>query len=135
MVAVHFFLAFVIQDQVEHCDFICFSGHKGFSTIPGISSPFVIFSDRSEHSHSLCIQKSVASCSNCAEYRLKSFINGDYCESAKSTLHCIHCTDWDLLQVKFKPDDLYPVDSDCYKDNKLMNAKTITFSTMIKHVM
>ena len=133
VVAVRFFLAFVIQDRVEHCDFTGFSGHAGtFSTVPGISSPFVIFSDRTEHSHSLCIQKSVASCSNCAKYRLMSFINGDYCESAKSTLHCIHCTDWDLLQVRFKADDMYPVDADCYKENKLMKAKIITFSTMIK---
>ena len=108
VVAVQFFLAFVIQDRVEHCDFTGFSAHSGtFSTVPGISSPFIIFSDRSEHSHSLIIQKSVASCSNCADYRIKSFIEGDYRESAKSNVYCMHCTDWDLLQVKFQPDEGY----------------------------
>ena len=67
-----FFLAFVIQDRVEHCDFTGFSAHSGtFSTVPGISSPFVIFSDRSEHVHSLIIQKSAASCSIWAEYQWK----------------------------------------------------------------
>ena len=132
VVAVRFFLAFVIQDRMEHCDFTGFSAHSGtFSTVPGVSSPFVIFSDRKEHSHSLCIQKSVASCSKCAEYRLKSFIEGDYCESAKSNVHCMNCTDWDLLQVKFMPDSMYPSDADCYKKDTLMDAKIITFSSMI----
>ena len=66
VVAACFSLAFVIQDQFEHCDFTGFSAHKGtFSTIPGISSPFVIFPYRSEHSHSLSIQNSVASSSSC----------------------------------------------------------------------
>ena len=132
VVAVRFFLAFVIQDRVEHCDFTGFSAHSGtFSTVPGISSPFVIFSDRNEHSHSLCIQKSVASCSKCAEYRLKTFMEGDYCQSAKSNLHCMNCTDWDLLQVRFMPDSTYPLDADCYKKDTLMHAKIITFSSMI----
>ena len=125
-------MAFVIQDRVEHCDFTGFSGHSGtFSTVPGISSPFVIFSDRSEHVHSLYIQKSVAACSSCAEYRLKTYMEGNYHESAMSNNQCIHCTDWDLLQVRFKPNEDYPTDANGYDKNKLMEAKTIKFPSII----
>lgn len=133
VVAVRFFLAFVIQDRVEHCDFTGFSGHSGtFSTVPGVSCPFVIFSDRCEHVHSLIIQKSVAACSNCAKYRLKTYFSGNYHESAKSNFHCIHCTDWNLLDVRFKPHKDYPTDANDYNEDKLMMAKQITFPSMIE---
>ena len=132
MVAVRFFLAFVIQDRVEHCDFTGFSAHSGtFSTVPGISSPFVIFSDRNDHVHRLHVQKSVASCCSCADYRVKAYLEGDYCNSAQSNIYCTDCTDWDLLQVKFIPNEKYPIDADCYNGKEMMKAKNITFDSMI----
>ena len=88
------FLAYIIQDRVEHCDFTGFSGHGGiFSTVPGYSCPFVIYSQRSDHSHQIPIQKSIASCGNCAKYCLQEHLKNIYTESAKSNLYCPHCTD------------------------------------------
>ena len=132
IIPITFFLAYVIQDRVEHCDFTGFSAHSGiFSTVPGISCPFQIISERNDHSHQISTQRSIASCSLCAEYRLQQFFKKKYLESSKSNIYCPNCTDWDLLTVRYEPHKEYPKDLPDYDINKLMKAKTITFKSMI----
>ena len=66
LVFIRFFLAYVIQDRVEHCDWTGFSGHGGvFSTVPCISAPITIMGSRSEHQHSIRCEKDLASCEKC----------------------------------------------------------------------
>lgn len=134
VVCVRFFLAYIIQDRVEHCDFTAFSAHgRIFSTIPGISCPFIIYSERSKPSHQIKVQKSIASCDNCAKYcEKKKHLQNDYNESSKSNLYCPYCTDWDLLSVRYLPNDDYPKDAPDYNSSKMMKAKIITFDTMMK---
>ena len=90
VVRIQFFLAYIIQDRVEHCDFTGFSGHGGiFSTVPGYSCPFVIYSQRSDHSHQIPIQKSIASCGNCAKYRLQEHLK-KYIQNLQRVMYTVH---------------------------------------------
>ena len=104
IVFIKFFLAYIIQDRVEHCDFTGFTGHAGiYSRVPGISSPYVIYSERSNHCHGIAVQKSLASCSQCFKYRMQEHMKKKYSISSTSNINCPMCTDWDLLSIRYQP--------------------------------
>ena len=132
LVYIRFFLAYVIQDRVEHCDWTGFSGHGGvFSTVPCVSAPITIMgTNRSEHQHSIVCEKDLASCQECVNHRLNSYLNKDFVQSSKSNIHCANCNDWDLLSIKFKPHKDYPVELADLDENGYMSSKEITFCSM-----
>lgn len=136
VVSIRFFLACATQYRVEHCNFTGFSNHTGiFSAMPGISCPFTICSERNQHSHQTDMQKSVTSCDNYANDRLKQHSQKEYAESSKSNLCCLCCTDWDLLSVRYVPHHEYPKDALNHNNATMKKAKLVAFEIIVSTML
>ena len=72
LVQIKFFIAYYIQDRVEHCEFTGFSGHNGVcSTIPGLSCPIVIENNTNSTDQNTLV-KPLQSCDGCFRRRFES---------------------------------------------------------------
>ena len=136
-VDIHFFLAYIVQDRVEHSEFTGFMSHSGtFSTIPGLSFPI-----RVDNMQSLIIDgndlsqtrttsvKPLSSCASCLKKRKSSFEDCQYNDAHQSNNLCIECYDWNVFNVKFKPQKDYPTEHNEFFSDE-MKSKVITFDTM-----
>ena len=136
-IEIRFFLAYIVQDRVEHSEFTGFMSHSGtFSTIPGLSFPI-----RVDNMQSLIIDGNdvsqtrttpfmpLSSCATCLKNRKSSFEDCQYNDAQKSNNSCVECNDWNVFEVKFKPQKDYPIEhNDLFTEE--MKTKVITFDSM-----
>ena len=135
-VKIRFFLAYIIQDRVEHSEFTGFMSHAGtFSTMPGFSFPIRVDNKQStiidiDDSTGPSNQgKPLSSCHSCSCKRKSFFELGQYNNAHKSNDECEDCYDWNIASVKFKPLKDYPKQhNDLFSDE--MCSKPITFESM-----
>ena len=93
VVQIQFFLSYIIQDRVEHCDWTGFMGHSGtFSTIPGISCPITLTKNTQGGSNTdnhYKVKKQLASCIQCYSQRYKNVKEGHIKIAADSNDNCL----------------------------------------------
>ena len=81
VVNLKFFIAYSIQDHVEHCDFTGFSAHNGIcSTVPSLSCPIRINDDNSSPS-AVSLLKPIQSCLSCFQRRFLLFSESYYSQA------------------------------------------------------
>ena len=131
LVKIKFFVAYVIQDRVEHCEFTGFSGHNGLcSTVPTLSCPIKMNVENDTSAEStVTLLKQIQSCPTCFERRFLCFSEGYYDQAVSSTNDCSNCYDWNLHKVQYVPPEDYPMEI-INGNNNLLTAKEITFESM-----
>ena len=131
LVQIKFFVAYFIQDRVEHCEFTGFSGHNGVcSTIPGLSCPIKI-DDVSSSNDGIKIVKQIHSCKTCYALRFLNYSQELYGQASVSNITCPKCYDWDLGRVEYYPHEDYPEEMIPDKERGVLTSKQITFQSMI----
>ena len=132
LVEIQFFVAYVIQDRVEHCEFTGFSGHNGLcSTVPTLSCPIKISIENDTSESTVTLLKQIQSCPTCFERRFIYFSQGYYDQAVSSTNNCSNCYDWNLHNVQYVPPEDYPMEIHD-NNNNILTAKEISFESMRK---
>ena len=132
VVQVNFFIAYYIQDRVEHNEFTGFSGHAGLcSSIPGYSCPIIIDKNTSSSSESLLL-KPILSCELCLRRRVFYYSQGFYNQSFISKHDCPDCCDWDVERVKFNAHEDFPSEFLGEGSDGTLKCKKVTFQSMLK---
>ena len=132
VVQMKFFIAYYIQDRVEHNEFTGFSNHAGLcSSIPGYSCPIIIDNNTSS-SHTILLQKPIPSCELCLVRRVFYYTHGFYNQSFVSKNDCPDCYDWDVEKVKFNAHQDYPSELLEEGSDGTLKCKKITFQSMLK---
>lgn len=132
LVQIKFFIAYYIQDRVEHCEFTGFSSHNGIcSTIPGFSCPILI-GNNSSSCDKVTLVKQIHSCDGCFQRRLLYHFEELYNESFRSKYSCHKCCDWDVDKVEFHPHEDYPIEFMQNNIDGSFKSKKITYETMIQ---
>ena len=130
LVRIQFFIAYIIQDRVEHCEFTGFSGHNGLcSTVPSLSCPIKINSENNTCESTITLLKQIQSCPSCFERRFIYFSQGYYNQAVSCNNICNICYDWNLHNVQYNPHADYPMEMN-NNNNNILSAKEITFESM-----
>ena len=130
LVRIQFFIAYIIQDRVEHCEFTGFSGHNGLcSTVPSLSCPIKINSENNTCESTVSLLKQIQSCPSCFERRFIYFSQGFYNQAVSCNNICNSCYDWNLHNVQYNPHADYPMEMN-NNNNNILSAKEITFESM-----
>ena len=132
VVQMKFFIAYYIQDRVEHNEFTGFSNHKGLcSSIPGFSCPIIIDKNTSSSNRTLLL-KPIPSCKLCLERRVFYYSQGFYNQSFMSKYDCPDCCDWDVESVKFNAHEDFPSEFLEEGSDGTLKCKKVTFQSMLK---
>ena len=130
---IQFFIAYLIQDRVEHCEFTGFSSNKGIcSTLPALSCPIIIADENSCEDTAFSCIKPIQSCMSCFQRRFVLYSQGFYRHAISTNYICDDCYDWCLKDVQYVPHPDFPIEMNSNMDVNTLNAKDITFDSMKK---